>query len=583
MITVEGVTRTYGSFTAVDDVSFTAEAGRVTGFLGPNGAGKSTTMRIMVGLTRPTSGTVTISGRHYVDLPNPGLEVGVLLDASAQHAGRTGREILTIAQKYMGLPRHRVEEMLELVSLTAEEASRRVRDYSLGMRQRLGIATALIGDPAVLVLDEPANGLDPAGIRWMRDLLRSYADRGGTVLLSSHLLHEIEVIADDIVMIGNGRIVSRGSKTELLHAAGTVVRAAGLGNLRRALGELGIASCLSEDGALHTDVDPALVGKVALEAGVALTELQIRGGRTRGHVPRADLHHPARRSRVMTAIAAGNTRRRSTVGRRAPLMRVTQVELRKMLDTRSGFWLIASIAISAVLATAGVILWAPDDQLTYSTFATAIRFPVVVILPLIAILAVTSEWSQRTGLTTFTLVPHRGRVITAKAISSVLIAVAAMVLTFAVGAVGNVLSAAVTGTGLVWDVTLTQSVYYVFGMVLSLMTGFMLGVLIRSSTGAIVAYFVLTFVLPTIFGLLATSQRWFHDLQPWVDIQFAQSGLFVFDQALTGEQWAQIAVTGVTWLLLPLMIRARVRDESRGQVAVLRGRTWQHRSTERKH
>ena len=274
MITVEGVTRTYGSFTAVDDVSFTAEAGRVTGFLGPNGAGKSTTMRIMVGLTRPTSGTVTISGRHYVDLPNPGLEVGVLLDASAQHAGRTGREILTIAQKYMGLPHHRVEEMLELVSLTAEEASRRVRDYSLGMRQRLGIATALIGDPAVLVLDEPANGLDPAGIRWMRDLLRSYADRGGTVLLSSHLLHEIEVIADDIVMIGNGRIVSRGSKTELLHAAGTVVRAAGLGNLRRALGELGIASCLSEDGALHTDVDPALVGKVALEAGVALTELR---------------------------------------------------------------------------------------------------------------------------------------------------------------------------------------------------------------------------------------------------------------------------------------------------------------------
>ena len=200
----------------------------MTGFLGPNGAGKSTTMRVMVGLTRATSGTVTISGRHYVDLPNPGLEVGVLLDASAQHAGRTGREILTIAQQFMGLPRHRVEEMLEVVSLTPNEASRRVGNYSLGMRQRLGIATALIGDPEVLILDEPANGLDPAGIRWMRDLLRGYADRGGTVLLSSHLLHEIEVIADDIVMIGNGRIVSQGTKTELLHAAGTVVRAADL-------------------------------------------------------------------------------------------------------------------------------------------------------------------------------------------------------------------------------------------------------------------------------------------------------------------------------------------------------------------
>jgi ABC-2 type transport system ATP-binding protein len=274
MITVEAVTKKYGDFTAVDDVSFTAQEGRVTGFLGPNGAGKSTSMRIMVGLTRATSGTVTISGRHYVDLPNPGLEVGVLLDASAQHAGRTGREILTIAQQFMGLPRHRVEEMLEVVSLTPTEASRRLGDYSLGMRQRLGIATALIGDPEVLILDEPANGLDPAGIRWMRDLLRGYADRGGTVLLSSHLLHEIEVIADDIVMIGNGRIVSRGSKTELLHAAGTVVRAEDRDTLARALGELGIAATVSADGALHTDVDPPLVGKVALEARVALTELR---------------------------------------------------------------------------------------------------------------------------------------------------------------------------------------------------------------------------------------------------------------------------------------------------------------------
>ncbi|MFC7726956.1 ABC transporter permease [Nocardioides sp. GCM10028917] len=233
---------------------------------------------------------------------------------------------------------------------------------------------------------------------------------------------------------------------------------------------------------------------------------------------------------------------------------MTRVELRKMFNTRSGFWLIASIAISAVLATAGVILWAPDNQLTYSTFATAIRFPVVVILPLIAILSVTSEWSQRTGLTTFTLVPHRGRIISAKAVSSVLIAVGAMVLTFAVGAIGNLASAAVTGTALVWDVTWTQCLYYVLGMILSLLIGFMLGVLIRSSTGAIVAYFVLTFVLPTIFGLLAESQQWFRGLQPWVDVQFAQSGLFVFDQALTGEQWANIAVTGLTWLLIPLAI-----------------------------
>jgi ABC-2 type transport system permease protein len=256
----------------------------------------------------------------------------------------------------------------------------------------------------------------------------------------------------------------------------------------------------------------------------------------------------------MTTMEARNILEPVTEDPRVSLTRVTQVELRKMFNTRSGFWLIASIAISAVLASVGVILWAADDELTYSTFATAIRFPVVIILPLIAVLAVTSEWSQRTGLTTFTLIPHRSRIIMAKAVASVLIAVAAMVLTFAVGALGNLASAAATGTALVWDVTLTQCLYYVLGMVLSLLTGFMLGVLIRTSTGAIVAYFVLTFVLPTICGLFAESQRWFRDLQPWVDIQFAQSGLFVFEGALTGEQWANIAFTAVTWLFVPMAV-----------------------------
>jgi ABC-2 type transport system ATP-binding protein len=278
MITIDRLTKKYGTTLAVDDVSFTAESGRVTGFLGPNGAGKSTTLRIMVGLTRPDAGSAMISGRHYVDLPNPGLEVGVLLDASAQHAGRTGREILTLAQQFMGLPRSRVEEMLDVVSLTPSEASRRVGDYSLGMRQRLGIATALIGDPEVLILDEPANGLDPAGIRWMRDLLRGYADRGGTVLLSSHLLHEIEVIADDIVMIGLGRIVSMGTKTSLLHEAGTVVRAADLLALELALTASGLTTTPTDDGGLRTDADAVLVGKVAFDAGIALTELRAATG-----------------------------------------------------------------------------------------------------------------------------------------------------------------------------------------------------------------------------------------------------------------------------------------------------------------
>ena len=198
----------------------------------------------------------------------------MLLDASAQHAGRTGREILAIAAATLGLPRGRVPEMLRRVSLTEKEAERRVRNYSLGMRQRLGIATALIGDPAVLILDEPANGLDPAGIRWMRDLLRDYADRGGTVLLSSHLLHEIEVIADDLVVIGNGRIVAQGTKQELLSATGTVVSSADNAHLAAALARAGIGAALSGSGSLHTDAEAEDVGRVALAAGVALTELR---------------------------------------------------------------------------------------------------------------------------------------------------------------------------------------------------------------------------------------------------------------------------------------------------------------------
>jgi len=178
----------------------------------------------------------------------------------------------------MGLPRKRVEEMLELVSLTPAEAKRRVRNYSLGMRQRLGIATALLGEPGVLILDEPANGLDPAGIRWMRDLLRGFANRGGTVLLSSHLLHEIEVIADDLVVIGNGKIVASGTKETLLAAAGTLVRSTSPRDLAHALEQAGIPSTLAGDGSVRTDADPARVGVVALAAGVALTELRSAEG-----------------------------------------------------------------------------------------------------------------------------------------------------------------------------------------------------------------------------------------------------------------------------------------------------------------
>jgi len=232
----------------------------------------------MVGLASADSGSVAISGQRYVDLPNPGRDVGVLLDASAQHAGRTGREILTLAQRYMGLPTRRVDDMLDLVGLTPDEAARRVRDYSLGMRQRLGIATALIGDPHVLILDEPANGLDPAGIRWMRGLLRDFADNGGTVLLSSHLLHEIEVIADDLVVIGSGRIVTQGAKDDLLGSAGTIVRSRHRHAIGRALTANGLTSSPLDDDGLLVQADAARVGEIALSARVPLLELRAADG-----------------------------------------------------------------------------------------------------------------------------------------------------------------------------------------------------------------------------------------------------------------------------------------------------------------
>ena len=178
MIEAHGLTKRYGDKTAVDDATFTVSPGAVTGFLGPNGAGKSTTLRVVVGLTPPDHGTAHVLGRRFRDMPNPGTEVGVLLDASAQHAGRTGREVLGIAQTTMGLPRRRVTEVLDVVGLSEAEATRRLRDYSLGMRQRLGLAHALLGDPEVLILDEPANGLDPEGVRWIRQLLSGLADEG---------------------------------------------------------------------------------------------------------------------------------------------------------------------------------------------------------------------------------------------------------------------------------------------------------------------------------------------------------------------------------------------------------------------
>jgi len=272
MIESQGLTKRFGGRTVVHDVSFACRPGTVTGFLGPNGAGKTTTLRMLCGLSEPDAGTAAVLGGPYRALPNPGRRVGVLLDASAQHPGRRGRETLALSARLIGVPEQRADELLGLVGLDRSAGRKRVRQYSLGMRQRLGLAHALLGDPEVLILDEPANGLDPEGMRWMRSLLRGFADRGGTVLLSSHLLREVEAVADQLVIIGNGRIAASGSREELLAGTGTLVRATDAAALEAALQAAGLQAG-AVDGGYVVDADPEAVGRAALAGGVALTHL----------------------------------------------------------------------------------------------------------------------------------------------------------------------------------------------------------------------------------------------------------------------------------------------------------------------
>jgi ABC-2 type transport system ATP-binding protein len=278
MIQAHSLTKRYGDRAVVRDVSFTCEPGTVTGFLGLNGAGKSTTLKMLCGLTPITAGNAAVLGSPYQQHPNPGRRVGVLIDASAQHAGRRGREVLGVSAQLLGVDTARVDQLLTLVGLDRAAARKRVGQYSLGMRQRLGIAHALLGDPKVLILDEPANGLDPDGMRWMRGLLRDFAQRGGTVLLSSHLLHEIEAIADHLVIISGGRIVAQGTREDLLGGmSSTLVRAADPVALRDALDAAGIQGTETPDGGVLADAVPDRVGEAALRGGVALRELRADG------------------------------------------------------------------------------------------------------------------------------------------------------------------------------------------------------------------------------------------------------------------------------------------------------------------
>jgi ABC-2 type transport system permease protein len=255
-----------------------------------------------------------------------------------------------------------------------------------------------------------------------------------------------------------------------------------------------------------------------------------------------------------TTGATNGERERETdrsVVRPIPMGRVVGIELRKMFDTRSGFWLMTSIVALSVIASGAVIIFGKDGNQSYGSFAQAFGIPMSIILPVVAILAVTSEWSQRSGLTTFTLVPHRGRVIGAKAVATAVVAVVSMAIAFAIGALGTIVGSAVHGTDVVWDISFSDALYITAGYSLGMAMGFMLGSLIRNSAGAIVGYFVYSFVVPTLSGLLAT-QSWWRDAQPWADFSFDQFRLY--DGGLSAQEWAQTGVAGLIWLVIPLTV-----------------------------
>ena len=275
-IEVRDLTKTFGSFTAVDRLSFTVEPGRITGFLGPNGAGKTTTLRMLLGLVHATSGTATIDGRDYRDLEHPQAMVGSALEATNFHPGRSGRDHLRVLAAAGGLPMSRVDELLELTGIPAA-ARKRAGEYSMGMRQRLGLAAALLGDPRVLILDEPSNGLDPEGIRWLRGFLRHLSSQGKTILVSSHLLQEVEQTVDDVVIIANGRLVRSGPMAQLRGAPSTIVRTSDADQLAGALRVADVTSTPGRDGELVAETtDMRLVGDVALRAGLPVWELRPR-------------------------------------------------------------------------------------------------------------------------------------------------------------------------------------------------------------------------------------------------------------------------------------------------------------------
>ncbi len=544
------------------DVSLRCEPGTITGFLGANGAGKSTTLKMIVGLVRPDRGTATIDGRPFVELPNPTRVVGMLLDASAMHPGRSGRATLTIAARLAGVHPRRVEHLLDLVGI-ADAAEKRVGTYSLGMRQRLGIAQALIGEPAALILDEPANGLDPEGIAWMRTLLRDFADHGGTVLLSSHLLHEVQATADHLAVISDGAVVAAGRLDDLLAGSTVLVRSPDPVALAAALQAAQIDYVAGPGDALTVDVcggrvTTEVVAGVARDHQVLLTELR-----------QSETHGLEQLFFSLTAAKAGSapggcsmttSRSPQTVGidtapsARGPIpfSRLVRVEWAKATDTRAARWLLALVALS----TAGMMLvpvLAPTtfDQ-TDASYLRVAALGLTILLPVVAILLFTGEWSQRSIMTTFTQEPRRIRVVNAKLAVSLVLGGGGAVFGGVVTAAGLGLAAA-SGRALEADLSVGAITSYLLYVLLNVLAAVALGALLQNSAAAIAA----SFALPAAFALLGTASTL---VSEWIDMSTPWN--WVLENDWRGHV-PQISVSVLFWVVVPLaagVIRTIRRD-----------------------
>ena len=523
----------------------------MTGFLGPNGAGKTTTLRMICGLLRPTRAPPRVLGGAYRELPNPGRRVGVLLDASAQHAGRRGREALRISAETMGRRSERVGEMLELVDLDRAAAKRRVSQYSLGMRQRLGIANALLGDPEVLILDEPANGLDPEGMRWMRGLLRDFADRGGTVLLSSHLLGEVEAVADQLVIIGSGKIVAEGSREELLAEAGTVVRATDAAALERALAAAGAEAARRRQRRLRRRRRAAAVGAAALAGGVVLTHLApaadagleqlffdlTSGGAENGEEDQVSTSGGRRNRTTVDPSDRGQRPRRDAAGPRPP------DQGRAAQDGRHPQRLLAAAGGRGADAAARRRRRdrrqrpRPDHrELLSAPVQTA-----AVLLPVVGILLVTAEWGQRTALVTFALVPDAMRVILAKVLAGLTLALVAFVVALALAAIA--VAVAPSGADDAWTLPLSLLGQDALYAVLAMLMGLAFGTAFLSSAPAIVLYFGLPIAIGAL-GSISAIRR---------GMRMARNRrLRAADRRTSsGKDWAQASPRPCLWFVLP--------------------------------